>query len=109
VRKYYGRIDEDLRKGDKLQFGVDHKFNTYNFGGSKQLMFTTQGSFGNRNLTFGLVWLVMGVLCGIITVTFLLVGWRQLWSKEERKAFLKQRWAAGDVHGPSRRAAALGQ
>ena len=63
----------------------------------------SQGSFGNRNLTFGLVWLVMGVLCGIITVTYLLVGWKQLWSRRERRAFLEQRWAAGDVHGPSRR------
>ena len=88
-----------------MQFTVNHRYNTYDFSGAKQLMLTTQGPFGNRNLTFGLVWLVMGVLCGIITVTFLLIGWKQLWNPDERHAFLKERWNRGNVHGPSRLAA----
>ena len=104
VRKFLGKLDVTVNKGDLLRFNVDHRFNTYDFHGTKRVMFTTQGSFGNRNLTFGLVWLVMGVWCGIITVTFLLVGWRQLWSARERVAFLKQRWDKGRV-GVSHRTA----
>jgi uncharacterized membrane protein YuzA (DUF378 family) len=97
VRKFFGVIHEDLRKGDKLLFDVGHNFNTYGFSGTKQLLFTTQGPFGNRNLTFGLVWLVMGVFSGIITVTYLVVGWKQLWNIEERAHFLLQRWERGTV------------
>lgn len=99
MRKYLGKLRTTLRPGDRVRFVVDHRFNTYRFHGAKRLMLTTQGAFGNRNLTFGLVWLVMGVLCGIITVTFLLVGWKQLWSGRERTAFLKQRWDKGRVGG----------
>lgn len=108
VRKFYGVIHDDLKRGDRLQFNVEHRFNTYGFDGTKDLLFTTQGPFGNRNLTFGLVWLVMGVLCGIVTVTYLLVGWKQLWNSDERRSFLQQRWSRGDVSGPSRRRAAIG-
>ena len=102
VRKYLGHFETSLRKGDRVRFNVDHRFNTYDFSGAKRIMFTTQSSFGNRNLTFGLVWLVMGVLCGMITTAFLLVGWKQLWSGEERAAFLKQRWHRGNVHAGRR-------
>lgn len=108
MRKFFGRIDEDLKAGDMLQFDVTHRFNTYDFNGEKQVLFTTQGPFGNRNLTFGLVWLVMGVLCGITTITYLLVGWKQLWNRQERYNFLQKRWARGNVHGPSRRSAVVG-
>lgn len=108
VRKYYGLINDDLKQGDKLLFDVGHRYNVYGFGGEKQLLFTTEGPFGNRNLTFGLAWLVMGVLCGIITVTYLVVGWKQLWSTEERTLFLKERWERGDLAGPSRRNAPVG-
>ena len=48
MRKFYGVIHEDLHKGNMLRFDVTHRFNTYDFGGSKQLMFTTQARIQSR-------------------------------------------------------------
>eukprot|EP00892_Ulva_mutabilis_P006042 jgi/Ulvmu1/380/UM001_0387.1 len=100
VRKYYGVIRTDLKEGDRLQFSVTHQYNTYEFGGEKELLFTTSGPFGNRNVTFGIVWLVMGGLTGCITLAYIVLGWDQIWSIERRVANLQHRWlqASAEYH-----------
>jgi LEM3 (ligand-effect modulator 3) family / CDC50 family len=97
VRKFYGQFHQGLKKGDQLQFTVLHQYNTYDFGGEKSLLFTTQSAFGNRNLTFGLVWLVMGVLCGIITVTYIILGREQLMDQSVRRKNLERWWRMGET------------
>lgn len=97
VRKYYGVIRTDLKKGDRLQFSVTHQYNTYDFNGEKELLFTTSGPFGNRNLTFGIVWLAMGGLTGCITLAYVVLGWHQIWSIERRVADLQRRWLRGSA------------
>lgn len=95
VRKFYGVIHKDLKKGDRLVFEVTHQFNTYEFDGVKELLFTTAGPFGNRNLTFGIIWLIMGVLNGTITFVYIGLGWHQLWNPDRRVEDLRKRWAKG--------------
>jgi hypothetical protein len=95
VRKFFGIIHKDLKKGDRLVFEVTHQYNTYDFDGVKELLFTTAGPFGNRNLTFGIVWLVMGVLNGTITFVYIGLGWHQLWNPDRRVEDLRKRWAKG--------------
>jgi LEM3 (ligand-effect modulator 3) family / CDC50 family len=97
VRKFYGQFHQGLKKGDQLQFTVLHQYNTYEFCGEKSLLFTTQSAFGNRNLTFGLVWLVMGVLCGIITVTYIVLGREQLMDPSVRRKNLERWWKMGET------------
>lgn len=95
VRKFFGIIHKDLKKGDRLVFEVTHQFNTYGFDGVKELLFTTAGPFGNRNLTFGIVWLIMGVLNGTITFVYIGLGWHQLWNPDRRVEDLRKRWGKG--------------
>lgn len=98
VRKYYGVIRTDLNKGDRLQFSVTHQYNTYDFDGQKELLFTTSGQFGNRNLTLGIVWLVMGGLTGCITLAYIVLGWHQIWSIDRRIVDLQRRFARGSAN-----------
>lgn len=95
VRKFFGTIHQDLKKGDQLVFEASHRFNVYDFDGKKELLFTTAGPFGNRNLTFGIVWLIMGVLNGTITFVYIGLGWHQLWNPNRRVQDLQKRWAKG--------------
>jgi hypothetical protein len=95
VRKFFGIIHKDLKKGDQLALNVTHRFNTYQFDGEKELLFTTAGPFGNSNLTFGIVWLIMGVLNGTITLVYISCGWQQLWNPDRRVEDLQKRLAKG--------------
>eukprot|EP00892_Ulva_mutabilis_P006053 jgi/Ulvmu1/381/UM001_0388.1 len=95
VRKFYGTIDEDLKEGDELRLSVTHLFNTYGFDGQKDLLLTTAGAFGNRNPTFGIAWITMGILSLAIACTYTILGWRQVWDPLERIDGLQSRWRRG--------------
>jgi hypothetical protein len=92
VVKFLGVLRQDLQKGDTLQLNVAHAYNTYNFDGKKELLLTTQSSFGGRNVVFGCFWLAGGVVSLIATIAFVAKGGRQLRSKRARVEWLHKRW-----------------
>lgn len=98
ARKFYGTINQDLKEGDELRFLVTHNFNTYGFDGKKELLVTTGGSFGNRNPTFGIAWVTMGVIALLIASTYTVLGWDQLWREGVRVDDLQSQWRKGTRH-----------
>lgn len=95
ARKFYGTIHQNLKEGDELRFMVTHQFNTYGFDGKKELLVTTASSFGNRNPTFGIIWIIMGVMTLIIAITYTALGWEQIWQQDMRVNNLQDQWKRG--------------
>lgn len=95
MRKFYGTIRQDIKKGDELHLNVTHRFNTYGFEGEKELLLTTGGSFGNRNPTFGIAWITMGIISLLIASTYAVLGWNQMWDPAKRIEDLQGQWKSG--------------
>ena len=63
-RKLYGRINDDLKKGDILVFDIDSRFDVDAFSGKKSIVVATAASFEN---TF-LLWAFVTVACVCLAV-----------------------------------------
>lgn len=94
VRKFWGKIDRELQEGEVITINVTNAYNTYSFGGEKRILLTTQNSFGNRNTTFGIAWLIMGSCCCVIVGAYIFFGRQRLKltrSVESKREFLKNK------------------
>ena len=100
VRKYWGRIDEDLNTGDVLLLEVSHAYNTYDFGGAKKVLLTTQSTLGGRNPAFGIIWLVFGIFLLLVTILYVLRGGGQLRGWHARRMWLEERWDRDTQRAP---------
>jgi LEM3 (ligand-effect modulator 3) family / CDC50 family len=93
VRKFWGKINGDLKQGDIVRISIGHAYNVYDFNGKKQVLLATQGPLGTRNVAFGVIWLGAGVIMAIITTLFVVIGRRQF-TGGGRTAWLQKRWDA---------------
>jgi hypothetical protein len=62
-RKLYGRIEVDLRAGDRIRVTVTNNYNTYSFGGKKALVLSTAGALGGKSTFLGRTYLAGGAAC----------------------------------------------
>lgn len=64
--KKYGRIEENLKKGDTLTFEITARFVVDTFGGSKAIILTKDSWIGGQNNFMGIAMVTMG---GIVIAT----------------------------------------
>ncbi|CAK4073098.1 unnamed protein product [Aphanomyces euteiches] len=69
-RKKYGRIDQDLPKGTKLQFLISSNFPVQSFEGRKSIVISTLSWYGGRNAFLGLAYIVVGGICMLLSLFF---------------------------------------
>ncbi|DAZ96078.1 TPA: hypothetical protein N0F65_005856 [Lagenidium giganteum] len=69
-RKLYGRINQDLKAGSKLEFLVSSNFLVNTFDGKKSLVISTTSWFGGRNPFLGIAYIVVGSLCMVLAILF---------------------------------------
>lgn len=69
-RKLYGVIDKNLNKGDVLTFNVTANFDVRRFKGTKSLVISTTSWFGGKNNFLGYSYIVVGVLCMLLSALF---------------------------------------
>jgi hypothetical protein len=83
-RKFYGKIDEDVNKGEKT-FYVWDRFNVEKWDGEKRIVLSTAGRFGGKNTVLGTVLIVAGVFCFLCSLVFTAAA-----------LFVKQKWMNQD-------------
>lgn len=72
-RKLYGKIEVDLEQNDKITVVIQNNYNTYTFGGKKQLVLSTTSWIGGKNDFLGTSYLVVGGLCLSLAMGFILL------------------------------------
>lgn len=71
-RKLYGRINNNLKKGDTLTFQVNANYEVSSFNGEKYLVISSVGQFGGKNPFLGIAYIVVGSISLMLGVLFAL-------------------------------------
>ncbi len=59
-RKFYGKIDTDMKSGDSVTFNILLNFDISDYSGSKSLVLTNFGSIGSKNSAIGMCYIIVG-------------------------------------------------
>lgn len=70
-RKLWGRIDENLPAGNYSTI-INSTWPTDTFGGEKSVVFTQTNAFGGKNVFLASCYIIVGGLCIIAAVVFLI-------------------------------------
>lgn len=74
VQKLYGRLDEAIPEGTTLTITINNRYNTYDFGGPKSIIISTNSWVGGRNNFLGACYIAVGGLC-LLAALFFFVGY----------------------------------
>lgn len=72
-RKFYGRIEVDLKENDTITVTLENNYNTYSFNGKKKLVLSTSSWLGGKNDLLGIAYLTVGGLCFFLATSFTFV------------------------------------
>ncbi|KAF7831167.1 ALA-interacting subunit 1-like [Senna tora] len=72
-RKLYGRIETDLQANDVIDVVIQNNYNTYSFGGTKNLVLSTTTWIGGKNDFLGMAYLAIGGLSFFCAIVFILL------------------------------------
>jgi len=84
-RKLYGKIDNDLPKGD-YEFDVLNVYDVAKFKGKKSIIVSNANAFGGKNSFLAISFIILGFICLFITIGFTI----KLYMHEKKKRTLKQ-------------------
>lgn len=71
-KKLYGKITTDLKKGDTINVGIVSNFNVTSFEGTKSVVLSTANWLGGKNDFLGLAYIIVGALCILLGLGFLI-------------------------------------
>lgn len=69
-RKLWGKVEQDLAPG-KYKVVIDNQYNVQPFEGKKHVVLSTANSFGGKNNAAAIIYIIVGVLCGLATLFFI--------------------------------------
>jgi hypothetical protein len=72
-RKLYGKIESDLEANAEIDIVIQNNYNTYEFGGKKNLVLSTTTWIGGKNPFLGMAYLVIGGLSLFCAIGFILL------------------------------------
>ncbi|GAB4818473.1 hypothetical protein N2152v2_005519 [Parachlorella kessleri] len=72
VYKMYAQINTQIPAGSTVRIRVANRYNTYDFGGSKSIILTTNSWVGGRNNFLGALWITIGGLSLLVALAFFL-------------------------------------
>jgi hypothetical protein len=68
-RKLYGKIEDGLKAG-AYTLRISNNYEVESFDGSKTFVVSTTNALGGQNQFLGIVYILVGVLCGILSFIF---------------------------------------
>ena len=81
-KKLWGRINRDLKQGDKIDITIQNKYNVTHYGGKKKIVLSNATKLGGKNKFLGISYIVVGALSIICAVLFPL-GYKYQQNKEK--------------------------
>ena len=69
--KLWGRIQENLEEGTKLNVTIENNYNVLPFNGSKYLVLRTVNEFGGKNIYLAIGYIAFGGICIILGIIFI--------------------------------------
>ncbi|CAD8125582.1 unnamed protein product [Paramecium sonneborni] len=70
-RKLWGRIEQDIEEGEYI-IEFQNNYNPQMFAGAKNIVLSTSGPFGGKNLFLSIAFIVVGVIQLLIALAFLI-------------------------------------
>ncbi|ABN65750.2 predicted protein [Scheffersomyces stipitis CBS 6054] len=70
--KLYGKNTTDTMSSGSYQISIDLHYPVTVFGGSKSIVITTNSIFGGRNMSLGVIYIIVAVIALVLAVAFLL-------------------------------------
>ena len=81
-KKLWGRINKDLKQGDKIEITIDNKYNVTHYEGKKKIILSNATKFGGKNKFLGISYIVVGALSIICAIVFP-IGYKFQQNKEK--------------------------
>lgn len=81
-RKLWGRVEEDLGSGD-YELVIYNLYNVEAFDGKKSFVFSTTNALGGKNYFLAICYLVVGSLCIVFAIIFLVAFIRKRNAKRD--------------------------
>lgn len=84
-KKLYGRIDQDMVEGE-YKVSIKNTYDVSDFGGSKSFVLSTTNYFGGTNYFLAICYIVVGILCVLFGIIFLIAYVGRKNSQQELEA-----------------------
>ena len=84
-KKLYGRIDQDMVEGE-YKVSIKNTYDVSDFGGSKSFVLSTANYFGGTNYFLAICYIVVGILCVLFGIIFLIAYVGRKNSQQELEA-----------------------
>ncbi|EFN56748.1 hypothetical protein CHLNCDRAFT_17454, partial [Chlorella variabilis] len=72
IQKLYGQLNTAIEVGTELTLVVNNRYNTYEFGGPKTVIITTNSWVGGHNNFLGACYIAVGGLCLLASLFFVM-------------------------------------
>lgn len=56
--------------GERVRISINNRYNTYDFGGDKYVVFSERAWIGGKNNFLGILFIVLGALSFLIAISF---------------------------------------
>ena len=81
-KKLWGRIDRDLKQGEKIDIVINNNYDVSNYKGKKKIVLSNATKFGGKNKFLGISYIVVGALSILCAIIFP-IGYRFQMQKEK--------------------------
>ena len=86
-RKLWGRIETDIKKGDKIEIEIENNYDVEKNIFGKSIVLSTTNEFGGKNTFLGVSFIVVGIISLLLGIAFPLLIYQKNKNENMRKNY----------------------